>query len=78
MAHLVRPNKIHHLFSGGMAGGLAGREALGPASTIAKRGGLSFQPALEDSPPPDWGGDIDQAWFCGSFMMDEVVFFHRP
>ncbi len=40
--------------------------------------GLAFTGALADVPPSDWRPDIDQAWFRGSFMMDEVVFFHRP
>jgi hypothetical protein len=31
-----------------------------------------------DNPPPEWLPDIDQAWFRGSFAMDEIVFLHRP
>ena len=38
----------------------------------------SFQEPLKDSPRPEWLSDIDQAWFRGSFAMDEIVFFHRP
>jgi hypothetical protein len=33
---------------------------------------------LEDKPPCEWIPDIDQAWFRGSFAMDEIVFFHAP
>jgi hypothetical protein len=50
----------------------------GPQSTIKKRRDLCFREALQDSPPPAWGADIDQAWFRGSFAMDEIVFLHRP
>ena len=35
---------------------------------------LPLREALEDSPPPAWEADIDQAWFRGSFAMDEIVF----
>lgn len=76
--HLVSPNKLHHLFLG--AWHAAYPEALlwGPHSTIRKRRDLVFSPPLEDTPPPVWGGDIDQAWFRGSFAMDELMFLHRP
>jgi hypothetical protein len=33
---------------------------------------------LDDLPDPAWAADIDQAIFRGSFVMEEVVFFHRP
>jgi len=33
---------------------------------------------LQDTPPAEWGVDFDQAWFRGSFAMDEIAFFHRP
>ena len=78
VAHLVSPNKIHHLFLSEWQAAFPQALLWGPASTIAKRTDLAFQPPLEDTPPPEWGPDIDQAWFRGSFMMDEVVFFHRP
>jgi hypothetical protein len=38
----------------------------------------SFREPLTDSLPREWLSDIDQAWFRGSFAMDEIVFFHRP
>lgn len=77
-AHLVSPNKIHHLFLSGWHEKWPDALLWGPASTVRKRDDLPFQAPLEDVPPPEWGGDIDQAWFRGSFAMDEIVFFHRP
>jgi hypothetical protein len=35
----------------------------------------SFREPLTDSLPREWLSDIDQAWFRGSFAMDEIVFF---
>ncbi|MGR3376624.1 DUF4336 domain-containing protein [Salipiger abyssi] len=78
VTHLVSPNKIHHLFLSDWHAAFPEARLWGPASTIAKRDDLPFQAALEDTPPPEWGPDLDQAWVRGSFAMDEVVFFHRP
>jgi hypothetical protein len=75
--HLVSPNKLHHLHL--QAWKAAYPEALlwGPQSTLKKRSDLIFREALKDHPPPEWLADIDQAWFRGSFAMDEIVFLHR-
>jgi hypothetical protein len=76
--HLVSPNKLHHLYLSEWKAAYPEAQLWGPRSTIRKRPDLPFRPPLEDRPPPEWGPDIDQAWFRGSFAMDEVVFLHRP
>jgi len=76
--HLVSPNKLHHLYLAEWKEAFPEASLWGPESTIRKRSDLSFRGALTDHPPPEWRADIDQAWFRGSFAMDEVVFFHRP
>src|ERR1044072_8921580 len=76
--HLVSPNKLHHLYLRDWKSAYPDARLWGPQSTIRKRAALHFAGALEDSPPPEWGADIDQAWFRGSFAMDEIVFLHRP
>ena len=78
VAHLVSPNKIHHLFLEDWSAAYPTAKLWGPQSTVKKRGDLNFEPPLEDTPPADWAAQIDQAWFRGSPVMDEVVFFHRP
>jgi len=75
--HLVSPNKIHHLYLQEWQDAFADAKLWGPASTLRKRGDLTFEPALNDEAPAAWRGEIDQAWFRGSFAMDEMVFFHR-
>lgn len=77
VAHLVSPNKIHHLFLGEWSEAYPEARLWGLASVIKKRRDLEFQPALKDAPPDVWQGAIDQAWFHGSPAMDEIVFFHR-
>jgi hypothetical protein len=76
--HLVSPNKLHHLYLPDWNAAFPGAQLWGPQSTIRKCRDLDFHAALRDDPPPEWGPDIDQAWFRGSFAMDEIVFLHRP
>jgi hypothetical protein len=76
--HLVSPNKLHHLYLQEWHAAYPEAKLWGPQTTITKRPDLKFQKALTDSPPDEWLADIDQAWFGGSFAMDEIVFFHRP
>lgn len=76
--HLVSPNKLHHLYLKEWKTAYPEAALWGPQSTIKKRSDLSFREPLTDNPPQVWLPDIDQAWFRGSFAMDEIVFFHRP
>lgn len=78
VAHLVSPNKLHHLYLGEWKEAYPHAKLWGPLSTIKRRPELAFEPPLEDFSPPEWGGALDQAWFRGSFVMDEIVFFHHP
>jgi len=78
VTHLVSPNKIHHLFLSDWKAVYPGARIWGPPSTVAKRTDLAFEPPLGDISPPDWGNEIDQVWFRGSFLFDEIVFFHSP
>src|SRR5208337_1691897 len=78
VAHLVSPNKLHHLYLAEWKSAYPEAKLWGPESTIRRRRDLSFAGPLKDSPPPEWGPDFDQAWFRGSFAMDEIVFFHHP
>ncbi len=76
--HLVSPNKLHHLYLQEWKAAYPEALLWGPQSTIKKRSDLPFRQALKNNPPPEWRPDIDQAWFRGSFAMDEIVFLHRP
>ena len=78
VAHLVSPNKLHHLYLQDWKAAYPEAEIWGPRSTIGKRKDLQFRQPLEDEPPAGWDGLIGQAWFRGSPFMDEIVFFHIP
>lgn len=76
--HLVSPNKIHHIYLQDWKAVWPDAALWGPASTIRKRPDLTFEAPLENEPPAAWEGAIDQIWFDGSPVMDEIVFLHRP
>ncbi len=76
-AHLVSPNKLHHLFMGDWASEFPGARMWGLPSVIRKRADLKFSGVLCDEPPADWRGEIGHSLFRGSLIMDEIVFFHR-
>lgn len=76
--HLVSPNKLHHLYLAEWKAAYPGAKLWGPQSTIRRERGLEFEEPLTDASPAEWGLDFDQAWFRGSFAMDEIAFFHRP
>jgi hypothetical protein len=75
--HLVSPNKIHHLFLGEWAARWPEAELYASPGLAKKRPDLRFAAELDDHPPAEWGGQIDQVVFRGSLFMDEAVFFHR-
>lgn len=77
VAHLVSPNKIHHLFLGEWKEAFVEARLWGLPSVVNKRDDLSFAGELGDEPPDAWRGEIDQVVFRGSPFMDEIVFFHR-
>ena len=77
VAHLVSPNKLHYLYLAAWRAEFPAALLWGPASTIRRHAEWSFEPPLDDRAPPAWRDDIDQAWFRGSFYLDEIVFFHR-
>jgi len=63
VTHLVSPNKIHHLYLQDWKRVYPQARIWGPASTIRKRKDLAFEAPLQDSSPPEWDGEIEQAWF---------------
>jgi hypothetical protein len=74
--HLVSPNKLHHLYLQDWSTAYPHAKLWGPASAIRKRPDLLFQPPLVNEAPSDWRNQIRQAWFRGSFLLDEIKFFH--
>ncbi|MCA8909031.1 MAG: DUF4336 domain-containing protein [Rhodospirillaceae bacterium] len=78
VAHLVSPNKLHHLYLADWQAAFPTAKLWGPATTIKKKPELTFQPPLTGEAPEAWAEEIAQFHFCGSSFMDEVVFCHLP
>ncbi len=76
VAFVVAPNKFHHLFAGDYNVYPDARLFLAPGLE-RKRKDLGHHTRLTDAPPPGWSGQIDQAYFEGAPLLNEVVFFHR-
>lgn len=77
-AHLVSPNNIHHLFLGDWKAAWPEARIWGPQSTIDKRSDIRFEAGLDNDVPASWEDTLDMVHFTGSFMVDELVFLHRP
>jgi hypothetical protein len=78
VAHLVSPNKIHHLYLQNWLIAYPAAKLWGPASTARKRPDLEFAGELTDESPAQWHSEIAQFWFHGSPALDEIVFVHLP
>ena len=78
VAHLVSPNKLHRLYLAEWKAAYRQAKLWGPFSTVKRCPNLVFEAPLTETPPKEWGPDLDQAWFRGSFALDEIAFFHRP
>lgn len=76
--HLVSPNKLPHLALAEWAHVWPQAKMYASPGLVRRRRDLSFAAELGDNPDPAWLGEIDQVIVRGSFVMDEVVFFHRP
>jgi hypothetical protein len=77
VAHLVSPNKIHHLYMGEWQDAFPSAKLYASPGLAKKRKDLRFEAALGDSPQAAWAADIDQVEMGHSWAMNEIVFFHR-
>jgi len=75
--YVVAPNRFHHLYAGDVARAYPGaRLWIGPGLE-KKRPDLRYEAILGDEPPEPWRGEVDQVFFRGRPMENEVTFFHR-
>lgn len=74
---IVSPNKIHHLFLKQWAERWPDAMIHAPPGLAKRKPEIHFASELGDEADPAWASDLDQTIFRGSFVMEEVVFFHR-
>lgn len=77
VAHVVAPNKFHHLFVGPWLDRFPGARAWAGPGLAARVTHLPWTHELGDAPPSDWASEIDQLIFGGTKVLPEAVFFHR-
>jgi uncharacterized protein DUF4336 len=75
--HLVSPNKLHHLSLPEWHAAFPGSLVYASPGLIRKHRDMCFQAELRDAAEPAWAGELDQVAMAGSFVMTEIVFFHR-
>jgi len=73
---VVAPSKVHHFFAGHWLAAYPGARLFGAPGLPEKRKDLAFHAVLDDHPPPDWQGTLEQHLFRGAPALNEVVFFH--
>jgi hypothetical protein len=78
LAHIVTPNKLHHLFLRDWHEAWPDAQLYAGPGLPPRRPDLSFAAELTDEAPAAWRESIDQVVIRGSFVMEEVWFVHRP
>lgn len=75
--HLIAPNTLHYWYLPEWAERHPGATVhLVPGLPEKARRPLPDGRTLEDSPPPEWGGALEQILLCGD-VLNEADFFHR-
>jgi hypothetical protein len=77
VAHVVAPNKLHHLHVAAFAARFPDAYCYASPDLPARRPALPFDVVLGDAARPGWSRDLDQCALRGAFFLDEVVFLHR-
>ena len=73
---VVAPTAVHHFYVGDYLAAYPAARAFGAPGVAAKRPDLRFDAELSDQAPPEWSGVLEQHFFRGAPLMNEVVFFH--
>jgi hypothetical protein len=74
---VIAPNRFHHLFLAEYTRAYPEAKFFAAPGLSSKRKDLRFDAILDDVPPAEWNGQIDQVVFREFPPLNEVVFFHR-
>ncbi len=78
VAHLVAPNRMHHLFIGEWKEAFPDATLYVAPSLEKKRADLEIDVVMTNSPEAAWADVVDQQLMEGFPFINEVAFFHRP
>jgi len=73
---VVAPSKVHYFFVAAYGSAYPNARLFAAPGLAEKRPELRFDAVLDDTPPVEWRGAIDQHLFGGATAINEVVFFH--
>jgi hypothetical protein len=76
--HVVAPNRFHHLFAGMWDEAGPAVQVHAAPGLLEKRTDLGAARVLSDEPDPAWVDVLDQVFFEGFALANEVAFLHRP
>ncbi len=74
----VAPNRMHHLFIRDYSEAYPKAELFAAPGLETKRKDVGWHAVLGDEAPPAWAGQLEQLFFRGYPLANEVVFFHPP
>jgi hypothetical protein len=77
VTYLISPNKLHHLFLESWLKIYPTARSYAAPGLLKKRPDLRFDVELCGRAENAWSDEIDQLLFCGSPLMEEVVFYHK-
>ncbi len=73
---VVAPSKVHHFFVGHYHAAYPAARLFAAPGLPEKRTDVSFHAVLDDDPPPEWRGTLEQHLVRGASFVNEVVFLH--
>jgi hypothetical protein len=76
--YVVAPNKMHHLFVAEYGDGYPDALLYCAPGLEIKRKDIDWHATLGDTPPEAWRGQLEQVFFAGFPIANEVDFFHPP
>jgi len=76
VAHIVSPNKFHHLYIGEWAGTYPDAKVYASPGLKKKRKDIEFDAELGNTPEAAWKGDLEQVVLANNRFSEEVVFYH--
>jgi hypothetical protein len=77
VAHIVCPNRYHHVYAAEAVAAFPGAKLHGPPELRRKRPDLAFDFDLSDVPHSDWKNDVAPLTIRGCLLGETVFFHHR-
>ena len=74
--YAVAPNRFHHLYIQEVRSAWPEARLFAAPGLERKRGDVPWEGVLGDEAPPEWAGQLEQVFFRGFPIANEIAFFH--